>query len=357
MAIEKAMENRRLRNELASLRQHVAWEFGYDNITGDSNALRHVKDTVARLSETDLPVLITGEPGVGKELFAKAVHFHSRRRKSPLMTINCSTHPTNLIDSELFGASRSLYSSTTLTKRGLLEQADGGAIIIDEIAKLPLESQTKLMRVIDNSEITTTGPGATRKVHVRIIATTSHDLARDVADGAFREDLYARLKSVPLHIPALRDRKEDIPLLVERFLRSTHSDKTAAGESLRLSRPALEKLIAHNWPGNVRELESTIRRARALARNAEISADDIFFVSSPMISPKPAIIVATTETAGDTIAGERGSLELTFRNRIIKSLEDNDWNFTQTATELGIGRTTLWRKVKKYNLKRELIQS
>jgi len=356
--IERALENRARRQELTTLRQQAAWEFSFDNVIGDSPTMRGLKDTMTRLAESELPALIVGESGVGKELFAKAVHFHSPRRKRPILALNCDAIPQHLIESALFGCLKGPFTTALGSQPGLFEQADGGTIILDEISAMPLEAQAKLMRVLQELEILPIGAGAPRKINVRVIATTNRDLSEMVIAKEFRDDLYYRLNAAPLVIPSLRDRREDIPTLAERFARA------ASANSPRLSRGSLEKLVAHDWPGNMRELENTLRRACALARGGEISAEDIFFVSAPVSmssvgmtrsfgadsgTPTPDFMMSTG--GGDL----SGSLEVTFRNRIVKSLRDNNWNFTQTAHELGIGRTTLWRKVKKYNLRRELI--
>ncbi|MBD3332119.1 response regulator [candidate division GN15 bacterium] len=345
LKVGKAVERHEMRSELTALRAHVAMSYGFDNIVGNSSEMRKLKETAKRIAPTDITTLITGASGTGKELLTRAVHHHSDRRSKPLITVDCSTIPEPLFESELFGHTKGAFTTAVSTRRGLLEEADGGTVFLDEVNNIPLSVQPKLLRFLQDSVIRSVGSSTSRKVDVRIIAATNRDLAELVADGKFREDLYYRLNVIPLRIPTLAERAEDIPVLAEYFVRRMAQEMERP--SLEISPSALDKLINHVWPGNVRELENTLKRAAALCRDDRIDSDAIIFVAS-RIHKEPA----THELVADSSSGE-GLLEDTQRTLIKRALAENDWNFTQTAQELGIGRTTLWRKVKKYNLKKE----
>lgn len=342
--VRKALEHINLRNEVRFLRQEVAHQFGFDNIIGSSKIIDDLKKIIGRISSTDISVLITGESGTGKELLAKVLHHHSRQRNKSFVPINCSAIPENLLESELFGHVKGAFTSAIANKKGLFEEAEEGSIFLDEVGDLPYSVQAKLLRVLQEKEIRPVGGNITRKINVRIIAATNTNLAQQVQLGKFREDLYYRLNVMPLHIPPLRERPEDIPPLTEYFLRKIQREYDMPQASL--SADSLELLLRHSWPGNVRELENTIKRAIALSRGDQIGYEDIIF-----ISPRE-----TKLTAKPTPLLSGRSLLDTQKLQILNSLEENNWNYSLTASQLGIGRTTLWRKMKKFDLKsRELV--
>lgn len=333
----KAIERKGLRAELKHLRQEVAGQSGFDSIIGGSRSIAELKKLIGRIAATDIAVLLTGESGTGKELFAKIIHHHSARRDRPLVTINCSTIPENLLESELFGHVRGALTSAVVGKKGLLEEADKGTIFLDEIADLPPALQAKLLRVLQEMEIRPVGGTVSKVINVRFIAAANADLSARVSAGKFREDLYYRLNVMPLHIPPLRERPEDIPLLTDHFLKKIRSDYDR--RTLVVSPEALELLVAHPWPGNVRELENTIKRAAALSTSDLITRSHIVFISPP-----------ENQLLLPSGAPRKKSLEDLQRCEILRSLQENKWNYSQTASRLGIGRTTLWRKIKKYDL-------
>jgi len=335
----KALERIGLKSELRNLRQQVAHHFGFDNIIGTSKSINELKKVIGRITTTDIAVMITGESGTGKELLAKVIHHHSPRREKPFVTINCSAIPENLMESELFGHVKGAFTSANANKRGLFEEADRGTIFLDEIGDLPYSIQAKLLRVLQEMEIRPVGGTVTKSINVRVIAATNADLPRRVSEGRFREDLYYRLNVMPLHIPPLRERLEDIPALTEYFLRKIQREYNQPAASL--TPDGLEQLLHHDWPGNVRELENTLKRAVALSGGRPIRGADIVF-----IAPHDK---HETAQAAPPAAGR--SLEDSQRIQILKSLQENDWNYSLTASQLGIGRTTLWRKVKKYELR------
>lgn len=336
--VNRALERQDLRHTVRYLQQEVAHQFGFDNIIGNSKVIGDLKKVVSRIATTNIAVLITGESGTGKELFAKVIHHHSDRRKRAFVPINCSAIPENLLESELFGHVKGAFTSAVANKRGLFEEADGGTIFLDEIGDLPYSIQAKLLRVLQEKEIRPVGGNVTKAIDVRVVAATNADLSRLVQEGTFREDLYYRLNVMPLHIPPLRERLEDVPALTEYFLRKIRIEYERG--PITLSADGLELLLRHSWPGNVRELENTLKRAVALSGRDQIRYEDIIF-----ISPRGTNLTTEPETPS------RGrSLQESQKLQILKSLEENDWNYSLTANQLGIGRTTLWRKIKKYNL-------
>jgi len=335
----KSLEQVDLRNEIRHLRQEVADRFGFDNIISTSKVMDELKRIVDRIAGTDISVLITGESGTGKELFAKVTHQHSPRCNKPFVTINCSAIPENLLESELFGHVRGAFTSAIANKRGLFEEAEHGTIFLDEVGDLPYSIQAKMLRVLQEKEIRPVGGNITRPIDVRVIAATNADLVKNVRQGRFREDLFYRLNVMPLHIPPLRERPEDIPPLTEHFLGRIQREYKRCPATL--SADAMELLLKHDWPGNVRELENTLKRAVALTRNNQILHEDIVFISprESQMTPEPEPIPVNH------------SLQENQKLQILKSLHENNWNYSLTANRLGIGRTTLWRKIKKYNLR------
>ena len=342
--VERALENKNMIEELTVLREEIAWKYGFDNLVGVSSAMEQLKHLAARVAATDIAVLITGDSGTGKEVLAKAIHYHSERRKRKFIAIECTSIPENLLESEFFGHIKGSFTSAYDTRKGLFEEADRGTVFLDEVGDMPLPLQAKILRVIQESEIRPVGSATSKKIDVRIIAATNRDLAAMVKEGSFREDLFYRLNVLPIKIPPLRDRIDDIPVLTEHFLR-LESIKGEEGQPFKISIEAMEKMIAHHWPGNVRELENTIKRAIALSQNRRIQSRDIIFITPEQTTGQ--------KDSEDIISDARGgTLEDSLRKRIESTLVANNWNFTKTANELGIGRTTLWRKIKKYDIKK-----
>ncbi len=333
----RALSQYRLRREIGTLRSHVAMTYGYDNIVGESPALRSAKETAARIAPTDISTLLTGPAGSGKGLFARTIHQHSERRRSRFVMVDCSAVSSDQIKSELFG-------STDSSAASLCEQADGGTIFIDEVGVLDASAQQRLMTFLKDGMVTRGGGSGTKKVDVRLIASTSSNLHSLVASGEFREDLYFKLAVITLAIPALADRMEDVPLLADYYLRRL--SRELMRPDMTLTTLAIEKLMSHRWPGNVRELENALRRAAALTTDGQIDTAHVSFLTT---SDDSAISEPTRE-GRHSLTISSGLLVHHQREVIVRALDDNRWNFTKTAAALGIGRTTLWRKVKKYNL-------
>jgi DNA-binding NtrC family response regulator len=342
--VEKALENKDIREELNVLREEVAWKYSFDNLIGISTNMKQLKNLASRVATTDISVLITGESGTGKELLARAIHHHSERRKKKFVPIDCSSIPANLMESEFFGHIKGSFTSAYNTHKGLFEEADGGTVFLDEIGDMPLNLQAKILRVLQESEIRPVGATTPKKINVRILAATNRDLALLVKNEQFREDLFYRLNVLPIHIPSLRERLDDIAILVDHFLRIERAKEESP--NLSITSEAMEKILLHHWPGNVRELENTIKRAIALSHDGRITPNDIMFITSE--SGRVSI-----KEEGKITLKESGTLEESLRQRIESALYANNWNFTQTAIKLGIGRTTLWRKIRKYNIAKD----
>jgi DNA-binding NtrC family response regulator len=348
LKVRAAVERKQMRDELSTLRQHVAMSYGFDNIVGISKSMAQWKETARRIANTDITVLITGPSGSGKELFARAIHHHSDRRNQKFVTIDCSAIPEALLESELFGRVDESSASDRRHQIGLLEEADGGTVFLDEVSNMPTSVQVKLLRFLQDSELRSTGSSATKRVDVRVLAATNRELSELVTTGEFREDLYYRLNVIPLKVPSLIDRAEDTEMLTEYFIRKICREM--GRETLSISREAVDRLISHSWPGNVRELENTLKRAIALCSEDQLSVGDISFVGGDHNQTSKA-----TGEPRRTLRLRGNLMDSSQRSVIAKALIENDWNFTKTATDLGIGRTTLWRKVKKYRLSRESI--
>jgi len=274
--IERALEKRRMQKQIHNLESLVEDRFSFKNIIGRSRAMKEIFEQVDLVAGSDSTVLLTGESGTGKELFARAIHAHSHKADGPFLAVNCGAIPENLLENELFGHDKGAYTGADSAKEGYFARADGGTIFLDEIGETPLSVQVKLLRVLQDREFTPIGSERAMTVDVRLIAATNRDLEQAVAEGAFREDLYYRIHVIPIHIPPLRERKEDIPFLVDHFIRKYAE---------RLKRPiegidpvAVQQLLQQNWPGNVRELENRIEQAVVMARGTQLMPQDFFFL-------------------------------------------------------------------------------
>jgi two-component system response regulator GlrR len=271
--IERALENRRLASEVTRLKGLIAEQCGFENIVARGEAMHRVLEVVSQIAPTDSTVYIHGESGTGKELIARALHLSSGRKDKSFVAINCAALPETILESELFGHEKGSFTGAVRTSKGLFVQAHEGTIFLDEIGDMPLSIQSKLLRVLQERQFTPVGGDRPVAVDVRVIVATNKDLDKLVAQGSFREDLYYRIHVIPLELPPLRDRKEDIPLLVDHFLRKygKQMNKVVKG----LAPKALQRLMLHDWPGNVRELENTIEYAVAMTRDDVIAEDGV----------------------------------------------------------------------------------
>jgi DNA-binding NtrC family response regulator len=344
MVVERALNQKKLKSELKHLRKAFAETYNFDNIIGNSPAVKKIIDVVKQVAPQDINVLISGDSGSGKELFAKAIHNNSSRREGKFVAINCSAMPDLLLESELFGHVKGAFTSATSNKKGLFEDACGGTVFLDEVGDTSPALQAKLLRVLQEEEIRPVGSNQTIKTNVRVIAATNKSLDTLVSQGKFRDDLYYRLNVISISLPSLAQRRDDIIPLASHFLQKycRHFNKPEK----RLSDGACDRLIRHDWPGNVRELENTIKRAVALSNADVIDIDNLF-----LMKPMPKIEEPGDGKHEQSLAN--ASLVEMQREHILRSLKENRWNYSITAGKLGIGRTTLWRKVKKYQIAKD----
>jgi DNA-binding NtrC family response regulator len=271
--LAKALEMRALRDENRQLKAELGRRYEFDNIIGRSEPMQEIFASIERVAPTRATVLLAGESGVGKDLIARAIHFHSPRRDRPLVKINCTAIPENLMESELFGYEKGAFTGAQTSKPGKFEQADTGTVFLDEIGDVPAAIQVKLLRVLQEREFERLGSNVTRHIDVRVIAATNQDLRAALEQGTFREDLYYRLNVVPLNIPPLRERKQDITALAHHFIRKLAPDSGSRVQSI--TDAAMARLEAYHWPGNVRELENVIERSLVMATGTELDAKDI----------------------------------------------------------------------------------
>jgi DNA-binding NtrC family response regulator len=328
--VNKALEVSALRDENRQLKEELGRRYEFDNIVGRSRAMQEVFATVTRVAPTRATVLLAGESGVGKDLIARAIHFHSPRRDRPFVKINCTAIPENLMESELFGYEKGAFTGANATKPGKFEAADTGTVMLDEIGDVPANVQVKLLRILQERELERLGSNKTRQIDVRVIAATNADLRAALENGTFREDLYYRLNVVPLNIPPLRERKEDIPFLAEHF-----ADKVAAdlGTPKRsISEAAIAKLLGYDWPGNVRELENVIERSMVLSSHATLEPQDIQLDSTARNAS-----AATVET----FLPPGMNLDQYEQLIIREALSRAEGNKSQAARLLGITRNAL----------------
>ncbi len=339
IVVQRAVEHGRLRRENAQLRSALSGEFSVRGIVGKSQAMKDVVSMLERIAPSNVPILIEGASGTGKDLLARAAHAMSSRASGPYVALNMSAIPENLAESELFGHEKGAFTGAEQTRPGFFAEAEGGTLFLDEIGLLPPSLQPKLLRVLQDGEYIPVGSRKARKSDVRIVAATNEDLQRSVREGKFREDLWFRLRVVPLRLPPLRERKEDVPLLVEHLVRK---------HALRLARPpllpdadAMKALLDHAWPGNIRELEHAIERGLLLARGDVITLADL----PPELSP------AAQDTASGGAEGRyRRARDLWERKYFEDLLREASGSAAKAAELAGIHRSTLYEKLTRYGL-------
>jgi two-component system response regulator HydG len=327
--VEKAMESRRLHGQVQMFAQEFKERYHFENIVGRSKAIRDVLSRVIKIAPTDAIVLITGESGTGKELVARAVHANSKRAHRPFVTVNCAAITETLLESELFGHARGAFTGAVSARKGLFEEADGGTFFFDEIAETTPSFQAKLLRTIQEGEIRRVGENKPITVDIRVVAATNVDLAQAVEERRFRQDLYYRLNVARFHLPPLRERREDVPLLVQFFL-DRYSRKMK--KSARVAEGVMDSLIAYDYPGNARELENMVEQAVALCSGGVITLDDIL----------PQAPAQDREARGKTLADIVDDAE---RRAVEEALRASDGSRERAAEILRISPTTLWRKM------------
>ena len=341
LAMERAMEHSHLKKENRLLRESMGNRFDRGNLIGRSEGMTKLLETVAQVAPSEATVLITGESGTGKEMIAEAIHFNSARKGGSFVKINCAAITETLLESELFGHEKGAFTGADRRKEGKFRQAEGGTIFLDEVSEMSPGMQVKLLRVIQERELTRVGGEETIKVDVRVIAATNRDLLHDVDAGRFREDLYYRLNVVTVNVPPLRERKEDIPLIAQHYLKLFAEKNT---KNIRGFTPqAMDKLLKYAWPGNVRELINAVERSVVLSRSEYLDEAEISLLFREKAAP------------GDAPVPEKGisetsPLEDVEREMIVKTLESVHGNKSEAARRLGITRRTLHLKLKKYGM-------
>jgi two-component system NtrC family response regulator len=338
LTLERALSFSETKHENRQLREIVKKEFQIENLVGDSPPMRAVLNVVERVSRSDATVLIAGESGTGKELIAKGIHFSGKRKDKPFIPINCAAIPENLIEAELFGYKRGSFTGASLDTKGKFEDANGGTLFLDEISQMPLPLQPKLLRVLQEQEIVRIGESTPRKIDVRIIAATNQNLEKMVEARTFREDLYFRLAVVPVNLPPLRTRREDVPLLINHFFR--RAKEKHGFEDLKIEREVAGVLTNYSFPGNVRELENLIERMVVLSDGENITLQDV-----------PQSITKPVETFGNVrmeLPSENISLDEVEREIIRYALDMHNGNQSQTARYLGITRSALIYRMQKF---------
>ncbi len=343
--LRQAMEHRRLLRENMTLRRLVRGKETFQGMVGTSPVMLRLFETIQTAAPSDVTVLITGESGTGKELVARAIHNLSPRAEAPFVAVNCPALPGNVLESELFGYVKGAFTDARQDRKGLFQEAEGGTLFLDEIGDLPQDLQAKLLRVLQEKEIKPLGQNRSLKVDVRILASTNRDLGKSISEGKFREDLYYRLRVVSLHLPPLRERMEDVPLLAKHFL-DKHGPKLGR-EGLSLTPEAMESLLSHDWPGNVRELENRIQQAMILARSKSINRSLLF--------PEPA--QGQTEWPSvQHLPYKEAKLRIIrhfHRNYFSRLLEEHKGNVTRAAEACGLERQALQQLLRRFGISRQ----
>ena len=338
LKVDKLLETKRLREEVIRLRREVYAYKKFGQLIGQSQTMRQIYAVISAVSKNKSTVLITGESGTGKELVARTIHQKGPEGERPFVAINCGAMSETLLDSQLFGHRRGAFTGAIADHNGVFQAADGGTLFLDEISEIPLALQVKFLRAIQEKEVTPLGSSRPVKVDVRIIAASNRNLDEEVRKGTFRDDLYYRLSVVPIHLPPLRERREDIPLLIEHFISAFSKEYNV--EPKQLAPDALEKLVAYPWPGNIRELQNVIERVFALSQTTAITRADL-----------PISVVGFEEhPVNFTELSELPTLEVMEKSLIAAALQKSQGNKNEAARLLSIDRQRLYRKIEKYGL-------
>lgn len=345
VVIRRALEKRRLEKDIVQLKERLQERYEFANIIGNSGPMQEVFSLIRKVVNADSTILIYGESGTGKELIAQAIHTNSRRRDKPFIKLNCVAIPESLLESELFGHEKGAFTGAIDKKPGKFELANGGTIFLDEIGDMTLATQAKILRVLQEREFERVGGTKTIKVDVRVIAATNKDLSQAIQGKEFREDLYYRLNVVSIQLPPLRERKEDIPLLVEHFLAKYNAKfgKTVKG----VTKEVMERLYSYSWPGNVRELENAIERAVIMAHN-DLITPDLLSIQFQGLEEVP-VSISSAQSLRETIL----ALE---KKMLLQALKEAQGVQARAAKILGLSERSLWHLVKKHRLKTESIE-
>ena len=335
LTVKKALQFNVLTEENKRLKSELTDKADFRTIVGSSKEMEKVFDVIRKVADTEAAILIPGESGTGKELVARSIHANSSRRQAPFVAINCAAIPRDLLESELFGHVKGSFTGAVKDKIGKFQLAEGGTLFLDEVGELPLELQPKLLRALQEKEVEAVGGTTTQKLDVRVVSATNLDVDKAIANGTFREDLYYRLSVIPIHLPPLRERRMDIPLLIKYFCSKHGSDKVTFGKD------ALHTLVMYPWPGNVRELENTVERLLIMRNGDTIFLDDL---------PDKLRGNSFSGSAVINLPDEGYSLEQLEREVVVEALERNSWNQTAAARFLRVPRHTLIYRLEKYGI-------
>jgi two-component system, NtrC family, response regulator AtoC len=344
-SVKRVLDYQDLTAEVEVLRDEISSLVQTERIVGNSPAMQEVYKTIGKVAKADATVLITGESGTGKELVAEALHFNSNRRSGPMVKVSCAALPETLLEAELFGHEKGSFTGAMTQRRGRFEMADKGTIFLDQIGEMTVPTQTKLLRVLQERKIERIGSNLPIKVDIRIIVATNKDLQKQVEQSKFRDDLYYRLNVINIHMPPLRDRKEDIPSLVEHFLAKHRYSATA--QPAAISEEAIRRLMEYNWPGNVRELENVIERAVVLSRGQIITSRELPFGDHDAAEGEEG--EGEADAKGDSSFFKKSVAQFE-KDLIMKALRDANGNRSKAAEMLGIYRRLLYAKIKEYGL-------
>jgi DNA-binding NtrC family response regulator len=332
--VDKAAEKISLTNQIRNLRTLVEDNYSFTNIVGKSKKMLNVFEFIKNVSKSNVNVLVEGPSGTGKELVSRAIHYNSPRKNGPFVAINCSAIPENLLESELFGHIRGAFTGAVETQKGVFEQANGGTLLLDEIAEMPFSLQAKLLRVLETWEVKALGSDRVKKIDVRLISATNQNLKEMIKQKKFREDLYYRITTVTVTLPTLNERKDDIPLLVDFFLKKLGEKLT---RSLAITPEALNILMKYDWKGNIRELENVLERAVISSEHDKLGLNEFKFLQ-----------VSESNDENPFNSLDNVGLKEIEKLYIKKILEENNWNKLKVAQILGIDRKTLYKKIKEY---------
>jgi DNA-binding NtrC family response regulator len=350
LVVQRALERRRLLQENLNLKSEISSKYRFENIIGSSPPMQAVYRLVAQCAPTNSTVLLTGESGSGKELIARAIHYNSLRRDKPFVPVDCTSLSENLLESELFGHVKGAFTGAVASKKGMFEVAGGGSLFLDEIGNFSISIQAKLLRVLDEREFRAVGDTRTQTANFRLITATNRDLKAMVAAGTFRDDLYYRINIFPIHVPALRERKEDIPALAYHFLMEFSAE---LGKKVTdISEGAMSALMNYTWPGNVRELENAIQRAAILTTDNVIRHAHLVNIIDSSRRPDDFAVPRT----GDELkrlkkAAREKSVEEIEKQFVLEALKRNEWNVTKSAEDTGMQRPNFQALMKKYTIR------
>ena len=345
LVVKRALERQDLRREVHGLRDQLAAEGQFGPMVGSSSVMRELFQTTERAAQSDLPILLLGESGTGKDVLAQQIHARSPRAAKPFLALNCAALPDTLVESELFGYQKGAFTGAVSSRAGKFEQAHGGTVFLDEIGDMDPATQAKILRTVESGAVERLGGSKPVEVDVRLVSATNKELQQAIRDGAFREDLYFRLAGVTLFVPPLRDRREDIPLLVERFWADLQCKYDRPGPEL--SREILLEIEQAHWPGNVRQLRSAVERLFVLARDEKVRAEDVAAAIGPEAASGAA--PAAASPSPDDFREARKLFEIEFVSR---KLHEHGGNVTRTAAAIGLERQSLQEKIKKLGISR-----